>query len=302
MKVKWFGWLVPVMVLIWVLNVSKPGSQVEGCLDGCSISRDKDPVALRVVSLNLLHGFPKFIYLAQRLEIIAEEINRLEADIVLLQEVPWTFKIGNAARFLSEKTGMNYVYLRANGNRWTIAFEEGEAILSRYPLIYPSHIELQPRAGFFQHRVVLHADTRTGMGDVGLYVTHLTHSDPEINLEQSKKLKSFVSAQDSVFTVVAGDFNAIPESPQIRAIVYDWIDPFNTLQVKENGYTCCIDSLDVKTAAPSKRIDYIFLVSGSSPVKVIAKNRIFDQSFSIGNSWLWASDHIGLYLDLIPDP
>jgi endonuclease/exonuclease/phosphatase family metal-dependent hydrolase len=302
MKARWFGWLIPILVLIWVVNVSKPGSLVEGCLDGCATPPDKDAEVLRVVSLNMLHGFPKFEYLAQRLEIIAEEINRLEVDIVLLQEVPWTLQIGNAARFLSEKTGMNYVYLRANGNRRAIAFEEGESILSRYPLINPSLIELQPQAGFFQHRVVLHADARTRMGKVGLYVTHLTHNDPEINLAQSDNLKTFVRAQDSVFTIVAGDFNAQPESPQIRDIVINWVDPFDHLQTQADGYTCCNDVLDVKTAEPSKRIDYIFLVSGSNTPRVNAKNRVFTQPNSSGNSWLWASDHIGLYVDLTLDP
>ena len=62
----------------------------------------------------MLHGFPKFKFLPERLEMIASEINRLDPDIVLLQEVPWTLKIGSAAEFLAEKTGMNHAYLRAN--------------------------------------------------------------------------------------------------------------------------------------------------------------------------------------------
>ena len=302
MKPKWFWWLIPILVLIWVVNVSKPGLQVEGCLQGCATLPLKDTSAIRVVSFNMLHGFPKFEYLLQRLEIIAEEINRLEVDIVLLQEVPWTLKIGNAAKVLSEKTGMNYVYLRANGNRMAIAFEEGEAILSRYPLVDPSLIELQPQAGFFQHRVALHAVTKTRFGEVGLYVTHLTHSNQEVNLEQSENLKTFVDAQDTIFTIVAGDFNAQPESPQIREIVMDWVDPFDHLQVKTDGYTCCIDILDVKTAEPNKRIDYIFLVTGTSTLVVNAKNRVFTQPNNNGNSWLWASDHIGLSVDILPVP
>jgi len=68
------------------------------------------------------------------LDLIAQEIRRQDADIVCLQEVPWAPHIGSAAQYLAARTGLNHVYFRANGNRWTILFEEGEAILSRYPL------------------------------------------------------------------------------------------------------------------------------------------------------------------------
>jgi endonuclease/exonuclease/phosphatase family metal-dependent hydrolase len=86
---------------------------------------------MRILSLNMLHGHPRFVDLTSRLDLIATEITRLGADIIMLQEVPWTLQHGNAAAWLAEQTGMNYLYLRANGGRWTIFFEEGEAILSR---------------------------------------------------------------------------------------------------------------------------------------------------------------------------
>jgi len=86
----------------------------------------------------MLHGFPGFELLDERLQTIADEINLIEPDIVLLQEVPWTLRRGNAAKHLAEQTEMNYAYLRANGNRWAIGFEEGEAILSLFPLLDPT--------------------------------------------------------------------------------------------------------------------------------------------------------------------
>ena len=131
MNRRWFLLLIPVLIILWVVNTSLPGVRVEGCFQGCSEPGDISQDELLIVSLNMLHGFPKFEYLSQRLEIIGEEIIELDADIVLLQEVPWTLKTGNSAKLLAEKIGMNYAYLRANGNRWAIGFEEGEAILSR---------------------------------------------------------------------------------------------------------------------------------------------------------------------------
>jgi hypothetical protein len=70
-----------------------------------------------VLSLNVFHDYPHFEYLPECLDLIAEEIRRLSVDIVCLQEVPWTWEFGNAAELIARQVGMNYVYLRANGNR-----------------------------------------------------------------------------------------------------------------------------------------------------------------------------------------
>ncbi|MBI3162137.1 MAG: hypothetical protein HYZ23_06490, partial [Chloroflexi bacterium] len=135
------GWLILCFVIVgfvlWIPHVSKPGDKVEGCLQGCADAKSEDDGLLRIVSLNVLHDFPRYDSLSQRLDLIAAEILRLDADIVLLQEVPWTDETGYSAKYLAERVGMNYAYLRANGNHNAIRFEEGEAILSSYPLKSP---------------------------------------------------------------------------------------------------------------------------------------------------------------------
>lgn len=282
----------------WVLSTSRPGFRIEGCLDGCAAESFRDDGTIRVISLNILHGFPHFKYLDQRLRVIANQVVQLNPDIVLLQEVPWTLKMGNTAEFLAEQVGMNYAYLRANGNRWAIAFEEGEAILSRYPLLNPAFSELQPQSGFFEHRVVLHLTALTELGEVGLYVTHLTHDDSRINQGQTESLKSFVNSQVGPFSIVAGDFNALPDSPQIAAFPPLWIDPFESAIPEENAYTCCIDELTQTSARLTKRIDYLLIIPGSSTPQVIAAKRVFDTSFPSNGGWIWASDHVGLMADI----
>jgi endonuclease/exonuclease/phosphatase family metal-dependent hydrolase len=298
MRPNWSLLLIPVAILVWILSASRPGARVESCLDGCAVPGDIRDGDLRVISLNMLHGFPKFEHVSHRLELIANEINRLEPDIVMLQEVPWTLKIGSAAGFLAEKTGMNYVYLRANGNRWAIAFEEGSAILSRYPLADPEFLELRPRAGFFEHRIVLHANAVTSMGEVGLYVTHLTDGEADNNRAQSGLLLEFVTSEDVKFAVIAGDFNARPESPQIQLLSSVWVDTFALVHPGSPGFTCCIDNLTQETASPDKRIDYIFLKSGNTLPEVVASELVYSDPFAIAGGWLWVSDHIGLLVDL----
>lgn len=58
---------------------------------------------LRVMSFNMLHGFPKFASLEERLELTAAEIRRQDADLVLLQAVPWTLQGRDGAIFLAER-------------------------------------------------------------------------------------------------------------------------------------------------------------------------------------------------------
>ena len=298
MKPKWIFFFFALLVPTWVLSSSKPGLRVEGCLDGSGLPVSDQKPYIRVISINMLHGFPSFDHLSQRLTIIANEIIRLNADIVLMQEVPWTFKTHNAAKMLSDTTGMNYAYLRANGNRWTIAFEEGEAILSRFPISEPGFIELEPHAGFFEHRVVLHATILTTWGNLKVFVTHLTNGDFEINRGQSERLMEYIDLAGPHSALLAGDFNAEPNTTQMKVIGSQLIDTFSFGNSTYEGNTCCIDGLNSKDISLRKRIDYIFITPDLLSSNSLAVSRVFDKPFPVEDGWLWASDHAGLILDI----
>lgn len=254
---------------------------------------------MRVLSLNMLHGFPRFEHLDRRLDLIAAEIRRLDPDVVCLQEVPWHW--GSAARDLAERVGLNYLYLRANGNRWTILFEEGEAIMSRYPLRDAAVTELDARAGPFEHRVALQATAVTPWGDLLVVSTHLTHGDPAVNQAQAASLIAFANTYNpqGLSAVVAGDFNARENSPQIQALqAAGWIDTHRAANPDDPGLTCCSDDLTDPDQALDKRIDYIFLVPGDGSFKVAASRVILNQAMPSSDGWLWASDHAGLLTTL----
>jgi endonuclease/exonuclease/phosphatase family metal-dependent hydrolase len=300
-------WLLPtlaVLLIVWVCNASRAGRHAEGCPQECAEAPGREGEPLRVVSLNILHGHPKFENLATRLELAAEEILHLQADIVLLQEVPWTRKLGNGAEYLAQRTSMNYLYLRANGNRWTIFFEEGEAILSRYPLSNASIAELEPRAGFFEHRVVLHAVASTSLGEIDLFVTHLTNGAEDVNYGQAESLKAFVEQTATGPAIIAGDFNATEDSPQIQLLTEDWVDAYLALNPDQTGLTCCIDDLGSGPSEPlEKRIDYIFWRPQSPPrVRWISVQRAFARPFQVAGGWQWVSDHVGLMAVLEIEP
>jgi endonuclease/exonuclease/phosphatase family metal-dependent hydrolase len=291
-----------ILLILFVFNASIPGRGVDGCPQGCSTRFVRRAGPLRIVNLNMLHGFPDFRELPLRLELIAAEISRLDADVVLLEEVPWTKATGNGAQFLAQQLGYNYLYYRAEGNRHLIFFETGQAILSRFPLKDSVFIVLPPRAGFFEPRVALGATAITPIGEVTFFVAHLTNkkNDPQINRGQAASLKEFVEAHTTGLTVVGGDFNAREDSPQVMDLSSNWVDAYRTLHPGDAGLTCCVDDLTAGPGEPlEERIDYIFVVArGEVGVQIVSAWHVFDQPFQVGGGWQWVSDHTGLLVEL----
>jgi endonuclease/exonuclease/phosphatase family metal-dependent hydrolase len=285
---------------LWARNASRPGARVEGCFDGCAAPPAGSRAGLRVMSMNVLHDIPRFRSLSDRLDIVAAEIRARDVDIALLQEVPWTLRLGSGARSLARATGLNHAYARANGNRRAIGFEEGETILSRYPLTDVTLVELQPRPGPFEHRVVLRATALTPWGDVDLYATHLTNGKPDVNRGQAASLQAFVASTRRNPAVVAGDLNALEDSPQIRALAGEWTDVYRAAHPGEAGFTCCIDDLWGGPDEPLReRIDYMFLVPGDGArIAVDGVRLVLNAPVEQAGGWLWASDHVGLLANL----
>ncbi len=286
----------------WVLHASRPGQQVEGCPEGCASAAARREGPLRVLSFNVLHDFPRFRHLRARLAHITAAIRELDPDVVCLQEVPWRW--GSTAQRLAKELGLNYVYVRANGNRWAILFEEGEAILSRYPLREADFLELEPQAGFFQRRMVLRATADTPWGAVRVFATHLTHDNPAANRGQAASLASFVATSGGGPAVVAGDFNAGEDAPQIQAL--DWVDTYREVHRDQPGYTCCVDDLiGGPDQVLKERIDYLFLVLGTgqtdasaNKARVVSSRRVLDKPFRTTEGWLWPSDHAGVLSEI----
>lgn len=300
-------WIILVVLflvlLVWLSQVSTPAARPRGCFTDCGrAGRSEEFTHLRVLSFNMLHGFPDFQDLELRLELIATEIDRLQADVVLLQEVPWTLRTGEAAQVLARRLGMNYAYLRANGGRGTILFEEGEAILSRYPLVELRWTELRPAAGAFENRVALAALVETPAGPLWVVSTHLTTQTGAVKAGQSTALIRFVDALRNGPALVGGDFNQDPLALAKQASP-PWDDPLG--QLHPYRLTCCADDRRNPAETAEKAIDAI-LVAGGLPVleaagwQVGAVRLAFDRPFDTPQGgWLWLSDHMGILLELI---
>jgi endonuclease/exonuclease/phosphatase family metal-dependent hydrolase len=251
---------------------------------------------IRVVNLNMLHGWPRFELLDERVEHIASELARLNPDVVLLQEVP--FRAGvvpQAVVRIADRLGSSLVYQRANGFGRLIGFEEGEAVLSRFPVISWEVHCLRPQPSPFERRIVLRVELQTDRGRLEVYCTHLSDKPRRTRLRRGQAGDLIAFVQESrryreLPVILGGDFNAGPGSGVYQLLRQSG---FQDAGLSAGVATCCIDDLRDPAEAPEERIDYLFLRG----LEVLEARLLFDRPFPVRDGALWASDHLGLLID-----
>lgn len=289
--------LVLIVSGIFVTQVSKPGTEIEGTFD-LNVDRDRNNITgLRVFSLNFCHDFPEYGFLEERLALLSVYIRRHEPDIICLQEIPWTRISKSAVASLAQSVGFNYAYYRANGNRALIGFEEGQAILSRYPIMDTASTTLQPKAGFFENRTALYVRVDTPKGKIGVVSTHLSGNE-SVQEAQAQSLLQFVEEQageDPV--IIAGDFNFTDQSKAYELLTQKWKDTYYFMHPDLDGFTCCVEDFSAgENSKMTKRVDYIFTWGGKNK-KVVMETLTkieFDIPIDVGSQTLRISDHAAL--------
>jgi endonuclease/exonuclease/phosphatase family metal-dependent hydrolase len=142
----------------------------------------------------------------ERLEAAAETLRDLAPDVVALQEVATSIAGRPAADLLAEACGYRHVLVHPYPD------DPGEAlaILSRYPI---ARIEA-PELAAFALRVVVDA----GSARLALTNVHLDYSSVAGRERQIRALIRQINAESlaSHYEVLAGDFNATPDSSVYR--------------------------------------------------------------------------------------
>jgi endonuclease/exonuclease/phosphatase family metal-dependent hydrolase len=146
---------------------------------------------------------------------IVEVIRKLDADVVMLQEVDAGVKRSNGdkqAELLGNELGLRYhtwfpnVDIRGGG-------QYGNAILSRYPLIESSNIDLTLR--FKKRRSVLHGVLRVRHDEVDRTVHVFNMHLGLARYERKRQLEMFLNSQPFAHlhadtpVVVGGDLNDV---------------------------------------------------------------------------------------------
>lgn len=254
----------------------------------------------RAATLNIWSRFGPW---EQRLRSIREELRTLMPDVIGLQEVLRYGDFDQAA-LVSEGFGYEIEWGKASENH---GFPLGNAILSRWPIRRSELIPL-PNGGTDESRSLLFAELDAPFGWVPFFCTHLNwkFADGHVRVLQVKAIVEAVSRIAPVGQtfppVLVGDFNAEPESDEIRYLkgltglggryVY-FADAFGVAGDGTPGTTFSKKNPFAEPMRePERRIDYVF-VRGPDDVQrgePTTAKICFDRPYE----GIFPSDHFGV--------
>lgn len=272
------------------------------------------PEHVRAVSWNL---WSKYGDWRRRRESMIDTLAGLDADLVGLQEV-WSDGDGNLAAYLADQLGMHWLWQPALAGE-PGQTQSGNAILSRWPILDQAELRLPVPADRDEGRKVLHGLIGGPVGKIPFFTTHLNapFAQSAIRTRQAVALINFVTAHSAGHSfppIITGDFNAEPDSDEIRLLLGKtscpdvaetcFFDAWAFLDAGVPGWTWDRANPLVGTRGqPNTRIDYIFV--GTSPTDIhhtAPPSRGHVQSaFLAGNqastTGTWASDHAAVVAD-----
>jgi endonuclease/exonuclease/phosphatase family metal-dependent hydrolase len=227
---------------------------------------------LRVMTYNIHHA--EGVDGKIDLERIARLITDSNVDLVALQEVDRnTRRTGgrDMPRELAKLTGMRVTF---GANIPLEGGEYGNAILSRHPFDVVANHQL-PKIVPGEQRGMLEVIIHAPGGPFRFCATHLDHRRPEEDRLASVEYIAKALA-DKTRVVLAGDFNARPDSETYRRLGVTFVDAW-TQAGQGDGFT-------IPSESPRARIDYVWLRGFTATrVEVLPSN---------------ASDHLPLIVDI----
>jgi endonuclease/exonuclease/phosphatase family metal-dependent hydrolase len=279
----------------------------------------------RVATLNIWNKSGPW---AERLALIRKQLVELSPDILGLQEVlrlvpdeknpPVPTPQNDQASEIAEGLGYHIAYGAAADYAGGLQF--GNALLTRYKILDSRTFNL-PGADSGETRSLLYALLETPWGRQPVFVTHLNWKlhHGAVRLKQTVYIaqRIFVLAPveaDFLPPVLMGDFNADPESDEIRYLKGQHAIDGRTLYFADAwlyadepspGYTYARDNAFArKNGEPNRRIDYIFVRGPDKQMRGEPRQvrLAFDASAPGAEGEVWPSDHYGLVCDLAMSP
>jgi endonuclease/exonuclease/phosphatase family metal-dependent hydrolase len=272
---------------------------------------------LRFVTFNAYHGgfgsawTGDASHIEERLAIAAEQLRALAPDVIALQEASAGRRHGDVAAKLAETLGFHHV--RASASRravplplvndlaaWILDFDEGPAILSRFPIVASETYELPRCSAYLDPRVVLRAEVATPHGRLHVFSTHTSGLDCQVE-RTADVVRTW---RGEMPAVLMGDLNGVETTPWIAALRgADFVDAFRAANPTAPGATTW-QRLNGPVSTARRRIDYIFMLPGTATSSAVRESRVvLDRpSRRADGSPLWPSDHYGVLADIALAP
>ena len=196
---------------------------------------------------------------------IIDFLKNSDADVICLQEVNESAKVGFQVSSLKEELGMNAHY---GANVVNLNSSYGLVTYSKYKIISQNHVYLSSSK---EQRGLLHTIIDVKGKRVNIINVHLGTNKEEQEI-QLKELKDFLSNLKDQTYIIAGDFNAADVNINSNVIdVAKELDKSNTLT-----FALGIERIDyIFTSQDIKPINYKVLIKKMSDhYPIIAKLRI----------------------------
>jgi endonuclease/exonuclease/phosphatase family metal-dependent hydrolase len=242
----------------------------------------------RVATLNLEQDHKRW---DARRPLIGAEIARLKPDVMAFNEICVPRQTARGLRAsAAELTGIDYSLVQQTKVN-SLSKVEGEALLTRFPVIETGNLDYQAR-----DMVALVARVLVGDAPLDVYVTHLymSRGDDSLRLYQVQQLLAWIDSRADVPTIVCGDFNATLTTPSAALMA----SRFRPTQTAPTAFTPLADR-DGSVTHPywprmDRCIDYIWVLEA---IGIAASGVCFDQP-SPDDPSLWPSEHAGVWADL----
>jgi endonuclease/exonuclease/phosphatase family metal-dependent hydrolase len=256
---------------------------------------------IRVATLNIWNRMGPW---EQRLVTIRAAIEREQPDIIGLQEVLVLPELEfDQALAIAEGSGYHVAFGRSPD---ATPYTMGNAILSRWPIARTFAFGLP---GTDEHRCLVFAEVDSPIGKIPFFSTHLNWKFDESDIRQLQVqcIARFVDSTcggDQYPAIVVGDFNAEPDSDEIRFLrglgsiggsthFHDAHGQVGTAPgvtfARRNPFAGVLRE-------PDRRIDYIWVRGGDERFRgePLAAHVAFDEPVSE----VFASDHFGVIAEL----
>lgn len=258
---------------------------------------------LRIVTINIWNRQGPW---DRRLALLRAGLRALDPDIIGLQEVLAYPGLGDQA------TEIGVLPHQAYGKAMTVAdgpMTMGNALLSRWPIVDSAVLPLACERGE-ESRSLLCARVETPRGVLPVYVTHLTWQfhmghEREVQVREIDRAVQDRRGPDDLPALLLGDFNAEPESDEIRFLrglsslrgrsTY-WGDCFG-IRGEGAGHTFTqVNDFARALREPPRRIDYVFSRGPDRALRgePLAARVVLDQP----EDGAWPSDHFGVYAEV----